>query len=143
MNNILNIKTPAEAQADAIKCDFGLENIGLVNLRKVYWNLPTEALYEEIIFRGEAQLSHLGPIIVNTGKHTARAANDKFIVREASTENNIWWGEYNRPYSTQKFDDLYGRLQGFLQGLLRRGRSKLSPAGANYHRTRLALPFCP
>jgi phosphoenolpyruvate carboxykinase (ATP) len=116
MNNILNIKTPAEAQADAIKCDFGLENIGLVNLRKVYWNLPTEALYEEIIFRGEAQLSHLGPVIVNTGKHTARAANDKFIVREASTENNIWWGEYNRPYSTQKFDDLYGRLQGFLQG---------------------------
>jgi phosphoenolpyruvate carboxykinase (ATP) len=116
MNNILNIKTPAEAQADATKCDFGLENIGLHNLRKVYWNLPTEALYEEIIFRGEAQLSHQGPIIVNTGKHTARAANDKFIVREASTENNIWWGEYNRPYSTQKFDDLYGRLQGFLQG---------------------------
>jgi phosphoenolpyruvate carboxykinase (ATP) len=116
MNNILNIKTPAESQADATKCDFGLENIGLINLRKVYWNLPTEVLYEEIIFRGEAQLSQLGPIIVNTGKHTARAANDKFIVREASTENNIWWGEYNRPYSTQKFDELYGRLQGFLQG---------------------------
>jgi phosphoenolpyruvate carboxykinase (ATP) len=116
MNNILNIKTPAESQADSIKCDFGLENIGLVNLRKVYWNLPTEALYEEIIFRNEAQLSQLGPVVVNTGKHTARAANDKFIVREASTQDNIWWGEYNRPYSTQKFDDLYGRLQGFLQG---------------------------
>ena len=57
MNNILNIKTPAEAQADAIKSDFGLENIGLSNLRKIYWNLPTEALYEEIIFRGEAQIS--------------------------------------------------------------------------------------
>ena len=116
MNNILNIKTPAESQADSIKCDFGLENIGLVNLRKVYWNLPTEALYEEIIFRNEAQLSQLGPVVVNTGKHTARAANDKFIVREATTQDNIWWGEYNRPYSTQKFDDLYGRLQGFLQG---------------------------
>jgi phosphoenolpyruvate carboxykinase (ATP) len=116
MNNILNIKTPAEAQAEATKCDFGLENIGLTNLRKVYWNLTAEALYEETIFRGEAQLSHLGPIIVNTGKHTARAANDKFIVRESTTEKNIWWGEYNRPYSTQKFDELYGRLQGFLQG---------------------------
>jgi phosphoenolpyruvate carboxykinase (ATP) len=116
MNNILNIKTPAEAQADTTKCDFGFDNIGLMNLRKVYWNLPTEALYEEIIFRGEAQLSQLGPVIVETGKHTARAANDKFIVRESTTEKNIWWGEYNRPYSTQKFDDLYGRLQGFLQG---------------------------
>jgi phosphoenolpyruvate carboxykinase (ATP) len=116
MNNILNIKTPAEAQADATKSDFGLDNIGFINLRKVYWNLTTEALYEEIIFRGEAQISKLGPIIVNTGKHTARAANDKFIVRESTTEQNVWWGQYNRPYATQKFDELYNRLQGFLQG---------------------------
>jgi phosphoenolpyruvate carboxykinase (ATP) len=116
MNNILNIKTPAEAQADAMKSDFGLENIGLINLHKVYWNLTTEALYEEIIFRGEAQISKLGPVIVNTGKHTARAANDKFIVREPTTEQNVWWGEYNRPYAAQKFDELFSRLQGFLQG---------------------------
>jgi phosphoenolpyruvate carboxykinase (ATP) len=116
MNNILNIKTPAETQADATKSDFGLENIGLNNLHKTYWNLTTEALYEEIIFRGEAQISQLGPIIVNTGKHTARAANDKFIVHEATTEQNVWWGEYNRPYATPKFDELYSRLQGFLQG---------------------------
>ena len=56
MNNILNIKTPAEGQAQAIRSDYGLDNIGLSNLRKVYWNLPTEALYEEIIFRGEASI---------------------------------------------------------------------------------------
>ncbi len=116
MNNILNIKTPAEGQADATKSDFGLDNIGLINLRKVYWNLTTEALYEEIIFRAEAQISQLGPVIVNTGKHTARAANDKFIVRESTTEKNVWWGEYNRPYATPKFDELYSRVQGFLQG---------------------------
>ncbi|HEX9089915.1 MAG TPA: phosphoenolpyruvate carboxykinase (ATP), partial [Anaerolineales bacterium] len=116
MNNILNIKTPAEAQADAMKSDYGLDNIGLTNLRKVYWNLTTEALYEEILFRGEAQISQLGPIIVNTGKHTARAANDKFIVRESTTEERVWWGEYNRPYATSKFDELFSRLQGFLQG---------------------------
>ena len=52
MNNILDIKTPAEGQAAALKCDYGLANLGLMNLRKVYWNLPAEALYEEIIFRG-------------------------------------------------------------------------------------------
>lgn len=116
MNNILNIKTPGETQADATKSDYGIDTIGLLNLRKAYWNLPTEALYEEIIFRGEAQISRSGPIVVNTGKHTARAANDKFIVREPTTENKIWWGQYNRPYSTEKFDELFSRLQGFLQG---------------------------
>jgi phosphoenolpyruvate carboxykinase (ATP) len=116
MNNILNIKTPAESEASALKGDYGLDNLGLSNLRKVYWNLTTEALYEEIVFRQEAKISHLGPIVANTGKHTARSANDKFVVREASTEDNIWWGEYNRPVSTDKFNGLVNRMQGFLQG---------------------------
>ena len=116
MNNIFNVKTPAEKQAAAMRADYGLKNIGLSNLRKEYWNLPPEALYEEIIFRGEGNISHQGPVIVETGKHTARAANDKYVVREASTEDNVWWSEYNRPFSTEKFDELFGRVQGYLQG---------------------------
>lgn len=116
MNNLLNITTPAEAQASALKADYGLSPLGLNNLRKVYWNLPTEALYEEIIFRGEAKISFLGPVVVNTGKHTARAANDKFIVKEPATQDKIWWGQYNRPFSPEKFDELFIRLQGYLQG---------------------------
>jgi phosphoenolpyruvate carboxykinase (ATP) len=116
MNNILGIQTPAESQAGINRSDFGLDNLGLFNLRKTYWNLPVEALYEEIIFRGEGKISHLGPIIVNTGKHTARAASDKFIVMEPSTQDNIWWGQYNRPYPSEKFNELFNRLQGYLQG---------------------------
>lgn len=116
MNNILNIKTPAEGQAQAIRSDYGLEYLGLTNLRKVYWNLPAEALYEEAIFRSEGRISHMGPFIVSTGKHTARAANDKFVVREPSTEEHIWWGQYNRPFAPEKFNELFARLQGYLQG---------------------------
>jgi phosphoenolpyruvate carboxykinase (ATP) len=116
MNNILNIKSPAESQAESLRGDYGIENHGLMNLRKVYWNLPTEALYEEAIFRNEGRITQLGPFVVSTGKHTARAANDKVIVRESSTEDHIWWGEYNRPYSTEKFSELFNRVQGFLQG---------------------------
>jgi phosphoenolpyruvate carboxykinase (ATP) len=116
MNNILNIKTPAEDQAKELKSDYGLSNHGFRNLRKVYWNLPTEALYEEAIFRGEGSISHQGPLIVNSGKHTARAAQDKYVVREASTEGHIWWGEYNRPLSPDQFDELFNRMQGYMQG---------------------------
>ncbi len=116
MNNLLNIKTPAQDQANALKSDYGLDNHSLTNLRAAYWNLPIEALYEEIVFRNEGKISHLGPVLVHTGKHTARAANDKFIVREPSTEEHIWWGQYNRPYSREKFEELFARLQGFLQG---------------------------
>ena len=115
-NNLLNIKTPAEGQAAELKSEYDLANHGLNNLRKVYWNLPTESLYEEIIFRGEGQVSKMGALVVNSGKHTARAAQDKFVVREASSEDHIWWGEYNRPIAPEKFEGLYSRLQGFLQG---------------------------
>jgi phosphoenolpyruvate carboxykinase (ATP) len=116
MNNILNIKTPAQGEAGAVKSDYGLDNHGITNLRMAYWNLPTEALYEEITFRGEARICHMGPIVANTGKHTARSANDKFVVKESTTEDKIWWGQYNRPFSQDKFNDLYNRLLGFLQG---------------------------
>lgn len=112
---IVDVKTPAQKIAGAVKSEYGLENHGLKHLNNVYWNLPTEALYEEIIFRREGSLSHMGPVVVNTGKHTARAANDKFVVREPSTENNIWWGMYNRPFSQEKFSSVLQRLQGFLQ----------------------------
>jgi phosphoenolpyruvate carboxykinase (ATP) len=116
MNNILDIKTPAQAEASAVKSDYGLDNHGISNLRMAYWNLPTEALYEEITFRKEARITHLGPIVANTGKHTARSASDKFIVKEPSTEKNIWWGQYNRPFNPDKFNDLYNRVQGYVQG---------------------------
>jgi phosphoenolpyruvate carboxykinase (ATP) len=116
MNNLLNIKTPAEPIAQIRKADLNLSNIGVSNLRLAYWNLTTEALYEEAVFRGEGVTSRGGPFIAHTGKHTARSANDKFVVRHTDSENNIWWGVYNRPFEIEKFDALYARLLGYLQG---------------------------
>ena len=53
--------------------------------------------------------------MVNTGEHTARAAADKSVVREETTENKIWWGEYNRPFSVEEFKALVARVQAFAQ----------------------------
>ena len=116
MNIYLDINSPASKEAGLLASDYGLQNHGLVNLRRVYWNLSTPALYEEIVFRSEGTLTHLGPVLVNTGKHTARAAADKFVVREQSTEERVWWGTYNRPFTGENFGSLLTRLQGYLQG---------------------------
>jgi phosphoenolpyruvate carboxykinase (ATP) len=116
MSKYLEFNSPASKQAGDLAADYKLANIGLIHLDRVFWNLPVPALYEEVVFRGEGRLAQCGPLIVNTGKHTARAAADKFVVREHQTEDNIWWGEYNRPYSLEKFNSLLGRLQAYLQG---------------------------
>ncbi len=116
MNIYLDVQSPAVQEAGTLASDYGLQNHGLLNLRRVYWNLPTPALYEESVFRSEARLTHLGPLAVSTGKHTARAAPDKFVVREQATEDKIWWGQYNRPFTSENFSALLSRLQGYLQG---------------------------
>ncbi len=116
MAKYLKINTPAAKHAGDLASDYKLSNHGLTHLDRVYWNLPDSALYEEAIFRGEGHMTAGGPLIVNTGVHTSRAAADKFIVRESSTEEDISWGEYNRPCDPQKFVGLQTRLQAFLQG---------------------------
>lgn len=116
MSKYLKFETPAQKQAADLKSAYGLQNHGLVHLDRVYWNLPEASLYEEAIFRNEGKVVHGGPLLVNTGKWTARAANDKYFVKEPSTEDKIDWGEYNRPMSPEKFDGIFSRLQAFLQG---------------------------
>lgn len=116
MSKYLEFNTPASKEAMELASDFRLKNQGLEYLDRVYWNLPDSALYEEAIFRNEGKLANQGPLLVNTGKHTARAAADKFVVKEQSTENKIWWGEYNRPFTTEKFNALMGRVHAYCQG---------------------------
>jgi phosphoenolpyruvate carboxykinase (ATP) len=115
MSKYLKFDTPATGQAGDLKSRYGLKNHGLVHLDRVFWNLPVPALYEEATFRKEGIVAHGGPLVVNTGKWSARAAQDKYIVRESSTEDKIWWGEYNRPITPEKFSNLYSRVQAYLQ----------------------------
>ena len=101
---------------NVLKHKVGLETHGLKNLKKINWNLSTPQLYEHIIANKEGQLSHLGPVCVTTGEHTGRAPNDKFIVQEPSSQENIWWGKVNRPFSVEQFEALYSRILAYLQG---------------------------
>ena len=116
MSKYLKVTSPAQAQATELKSDYGIKNHGLKYLKRAYWNLPSEALYEEFVFRGEGKIVNQGPMLVNTGKWSARAANDKFVVREHENADRIWWGEYNRPLASDKFSGLLARMQAYLQG---------------------------
>lgn len=93
-----------------------LRRLGLENLGRVYWDLPTPALYEEAIRRYEGMLSHLGPLVIRTGQHTGRLPKDKFLVREPSSEERIWWGKVNKPMAPARFETLKARLGAYLQG---------------------------
>ncbi len=69
----------------------------------IHWNLGTAPLVEAAVSRGEGKLAKDGPLVVETGSHTGRSANDKFIVRDAETENTVWWGKTNKDMSPEHF----------------------------------------
>lgn len=96
--------------------NYGLENHGITNVRKVHWNHNTPMLYEDILANGEGCLAHLGALVVRTGLHTGRAAKDKFVVEEPESQDVVWWGKMNRPFSVKQFELLFRRCQAYLQG---------------------------
>ena len=96
-----------------IPSKFGLENHGLSNLNNIYWTLSTPALIERAIQRREGSLAHDGAIVVRTGHHTGRSANDKFLVDRG--QDDIWWGDVNRPMSVEHFERLLLRVRSYLQ----------------------------
>ncbi len=93
-----------------------LSYLGIRNVGQIHHNLSTPALYEEAVRRREGWISHLGPLVVRTGQYTGRSADDKFVVREPTSEGRIWWGKHNRPVEPERFEQLKARLQAYLQG---------------------------
>ncbi|MBW6531857.1 phosphoenolpyruvate carboxykinase [Sphingomonas sp. RRHST34] len=94
--------------------DAGLEAQGIETRATLHWNLVTARLVEAAVARNEGKLSADGPLVVETGQHTGRSAQDKFIVRDAETETSVWWGKSNKAMTPDHFAAL---KQDFLTAL--------------------------
>jgi phosphoenolpyruvate carboxykinase (ATP) len=92
-----------------------LEAEGLKGV-KAHWNLAAPALYEEAVRRAEGQIAAHGPLVCRTGQHTGRSPNDKFIIRDSSSDRNVAWGGINRPMSEAHFSTLRHDLLQSLEG---------------------------
>ncbi|MEN3327306.1 MAG: phosphoenolpyruvate carboxykinase [Acidobacteriota bacterium] len=95
---------------------YELDNYGIKDPKRVYWNLNTPELYEEIARRNEGVYSNHGAIIVDTGEHTGRAAKDKAIVREPGSTDKVFWGDVNKDFSQEKFNALKERMMAHAKG---------------------------
>jgi phosphoenolpyruvate carboxykinase (ATP) len=85
----------------------GLEGQGIRTGAQLFWNLTTAPLVEQAVQRGEGLLAKDGPLVVRTGKHTGRSAQDRFIVRNGTSEGAVWWGKTNKPMDADVFDRLH------------------------------------
>ena len=92
----------------------GLEAHGVRTSQPIHWNLSTPLLYEHAVRRNEGQLAKDGPLVCLTGAHTGRSPNDKFVVREPSSEGHVHWGKVNKPIDQAKFDVLKREMLAYL-----------------------------
>lgn len=95
---------------------YTLEKQGIKGVKKVYWDLSVEELYEQSLSRKESQKAKDGPLVVETGKYTGRSPNDKFTVKEPSSEKEIWWGKVNCPITAEKFDGIHKKVLNYVKG---------------------------
>lgn len=93
-----------------------LESLGIETSGTIFWNSPTSLLYEQAIKRDEAIISEPGPLVAITTPHTGRSPKDKFIVREPSSQDQIWWGAVNQPLSRESYERLRERLWQYMRG---------------------------
>jgi phosphoenolpyruvate carboxykinase (ATP) len=93
----------------------GLDGQGITNLKAAHWNLRPARLYEFAVANEGAEITAQGALRVKTGQHTGRSAQDKFIVRDDSTENVVWW-DNNKSMTTEQFDALHSDMLAHLDG---------------------------
>jgi phosphoenolpyruvate carboxykinase (ATP) len=87
----------------------------LLTLPSVQHNLATPSLVERILDRKEGILTETGAVSVATGKYTGRSPLDKFVVRDASVEKKINWGQVNQPIAPDTFSRLYEKVVNHLK----------------------------
>jgi phosphoenolpyruvate carboxykinase (ATP) len=88
---------------------------GLRHTGTAYWNLVPAALYEEAVRRGEGTVAQGGALVVLTTPHTGRSPNDKFVVRDQTSESTVWWGPVNQPLDPAAFERLLDELRRHLE----------------------------
>lgn len=69
---------------------------------------------------------------VTSGEFTGRSPQDRFIVKDAITEDKVWWGNINIPFESDKFDALYKKVTNYLSGKEIYVRDSYACADPNY-----------
>ncbi|RIV70678.1 phosphoenolpyruvate carboxykinase (ATP) [Flagellimonas aequoris] len=80
----------------------------------INYQLSPEELHDITLEKGMGKEASSGALAVNTGEFTGRSPMDRFIVKDAITEDKVWWGNINIPFDSEKFDRLYNKVIDYL-----------------------------
>jgi phosphoenolpyruvate carboxykinase (ATP) len=109
-----------------------LQPLGFTETATVHLNLTPAALIEHALRNEEGSLTDAGALMADTGKFTGRSPKDRFVVKDANTENSVWWGDINIPFAPDKFDQLHQKMVAYLADKELYVREAYAGANADY-----------
>jgi phosphoenolpyruvate carboxykinase (ATP) len=98
----------------ARESSIGLGRQGLAPRGQVHWNLIAPELFKDAARRDEGEFADMGPFVAITAPHTGRSPDDKFVVKEPSSEKDVNWGKINQPISPEKYQLLLADVRSHL-----------------------------
>ena len=98
----------------ARESSIGLSRQGLNPRGDVHWNLIAPELFQAAARRSEGEFADMGPFVAVTTPHTGRSPNDKFVVKEPSSERDVDWGKVNQPLTVEKYQLLLDDVRKYL-----------------------------
>jgi phosphoenolpyruvate carboxykinase (ATP) len=108
------IETKPERIAPVRESTIGLKKQGIDPSGTVHWNLIAPELMLAAARRNEGEFAEMGPFVARTSPHTGRSPNDKFVVKENSSENDVDWGKVNQSYAEDKYLALLSDVRAYL-----------------------------
>src|SRR6202165_5261921 len=92
----------------------GLGRQGLAPRGEVHWNLIAPELFKDAARRNEGEFADMGPFVAITAPHTGRSPDDKFVLKELSSEKDVNGGKTTQPISPEKYQLLLGDVRHYL-----------------------------
>jgi phosphoenolpyruvate carboxykinase (ATP) len=80
----------------------------------IHFNMAPHQLIQKTLEKKQGTLTKHGALVVKTGEHTGRSAQDRYVVKSATTENKIWWENAIRPMTSEQFNHLKGAVLDFI-----------------------------
>ena len=129
LHNLIQLKIVK--MLDASTKSISLNELGIDNAT-VRYQLTSDELHQETLNKNQGKESSFGALAVNTGEFTGRSPLDRFIVKDDVTKDEVWWGDINIPFDSEKFDKLYKKVVSYLSNKEIYVRDSYACADDNY-----------
>lgn len=105
--------------------DLDLSQYGITDVTEIVYNPSYDLLFEEetrpdLEGYEKGRVTSSGAVAVDTGIFTGRSPKDKYIVRDDTTRDTVWWSDQgkndNKPLSPENWSHLKGLVTNQLSG---------------------------